>query len=52
MTRINTQPEKVYPVVCAWCGKIVGYSELDHSHGICQSCSDKLLAEMRQRCAG
>lgn len=38
--------ERLFPVVCSWCGKVVGFSEVEHSHGICQKCSGKLLAKM------
>lgn len=30
-------------VLCAWCGAVIGRSEVDHSHGICRSCYRELL---------
>ncbi|KKM78485.1 hypothetical protein LCGC14_1359460 [marine sediment metagenome] len=34
---------KKYPVLCAWCSakgirKVVGYSGVENSHGICENC--------------
>ena len=36
--------------VCAWCGKKMGTvksKEPSVSHGICESCTDKALAELK-----
>lgn len=47
MVKINPKAEKLYPVICSWCGKIVRYSTIKNSSGICQSCRDKVWAEIR-----
>lgn len=49
MTKIDTTPEELSPVICAWCGKLVGYTEVGDSHGICRECSKKLLEEYDAR---
>ena len=36
-----------YPVFCAWCGRIIRYASVEHSHGICQDCAAKLLADYK-----
>jgi len=40
--------EKLYPIVCLWCRekgihKIVGYSEIEHSDGMCEKCKKEQL---------
>lgn len=45
MTKINAKAEEVFPVVCAWCKKVVGYTSVGDSHGICRECSKRLLGE-------
>jgi len=42
-----------YPVFCAWCTDVgrstrVGWSTVEHSHGICPECSEAALAEARR----
>jgi hypothetical protein len=32
-----------FPVYCAWCGKIMGTSDVSGSHGICSECSNTLM---------
>jgi hypothetical protein len=45
MVRINPKAERLYNVICAWCRRVVGYSEVEHSHGICPDCAKKLLED-------
>lgn len=45
MTKIDVVPENPFPVVCAWCKKVVGYSTVKESHGLCRECSKRLLEE-------
>jgi len=45
MTRINVTAEEVFPVICAWCKEVVGYSIIRDSHSICRECSKRLLEE-------
>lgn len=38
--------EKMYPRICLWCKKkgiykIVGYSEIEDSHGMCEECKQE-----------
>jgi len=40
---INSKPERRYPVMCAWCGRLVGWSIVEHSHSICRECSEQLI---------
>jgi len=42
---INSKPEVRYPMLCAWCRRLIGWSKVGHSHGICKECSEKLRAE-------
>lgn len=35
-----------YPVLCAWCDMVIGECEIQSSHGICKTCSDKMLSEV------
>jgi DNA-directed RNA polymerase subunit RPC12/RpoP len=42
---LKTEVRKMYPVICAWCGKKIGECVVEHSHGICPRCKDKMLAE-------
>jgi len=42
---INSRPEVRYPMFCAWCRKLIGWSRAEHSYGICMECSEKLRAE-------
>lgn len=35
--------KKSFNVVCAWCLKKTGTSEVENSHSICADCTDKLL---------
>lgn len=35
-----------YPVIYSWCNAIIGECEIANSHGICQKCADKMLAEV------
>ena len=49
MTKIDTVPESPFPVVCAWCKKVVGYSVIGNSHSICRECSKRLLKEYDNR---
>jgi len=42
---INSNPEVKYPVICAWCGKVTGWSVAKRSHSICRECSERLLIE-------
>ena len=37
-----------YPVICAWCGRILRYGPVAHSHGICRECARGLMAEFRR----
>jgi len=42
-----------FPVLCAWClklgrRKVLEYATVSDSHGICQPCADKALAEWRE----
>lgn len=39
--------EKLYPRICLWCKKkgihtVVGYSEIENSHGICKECEKEV----------
>lgn len=36
---------KMFPVHCAWCGKVIGECVVEHSDGICKRCAAKALAE-------
>lgn len=41
----TTRGNATYPVFCAWClpaETIIGYSEAEHSHGICQTCAVRM----------
>jgi len=42
---INSKPEVRYIMYCAWCRRPIGWSEVEHSHGICKECSERLLTE-------
>jgi hypothetical protein len=38
--------EKTYPRICLWCKEkgihtIVGYSEIENSHGMCKKCKEE-----------
>jgi len=35
----------MFPVHCAWCGKVIGECAVEHSDGICPGCKETLLAE-------
>jgi len=39
----------MYPVLCAWCRKVIGECIVEHSHGICSTCKDAMLAEAVKR---
>lgn len=39
---------KLYPVLCAWCKKIIRYSEVENSHGICEKCKQEMLKEVEK----
>lgn len=44
MIEINSRPEQPrHPVKCAWCGKMIGWSRAEHSHGICGGCAERLV---------
>jgi formylmethanofuran dehydrogenase subunit E len=47
MIKINPKAEKLYPVICSWCGEIVSWKDVENSHTICESCSEKELEAMR-----
>lgn len=48
MIRINPKPEQPkYPVYCAWCGRKIGLSAVENSHGMCKVCSRRKLTEWR-----
>lgn len=39
---------KPYPIICLWCKekgihKIVGHSEIENSHGMCEECKEEQL---------
>ena len=42
-------------ILCAWCGKVIGFAIANlsngsiRSHGICQKCLDKQLANLEQK---
>jgi photoactive yellow protein len=38
-------------MLCAWCGTLIGQSEVEHSHGICRTCSHQLrgLPDLSER---
>ena len=40
-------------VVCAWCGKHLGWKdgkgEIGISHGICDECKEKILGEYKEK---
>gem|GEM_PF-3808907 len=38
-----------YPVICAWCKQIIRYSTVQGSHGICEDCKNKMLAELKKK---
>jgi len=42
---INLKPECRYPVMCAWCGRLVDWSNVKNSYGMCDECSEKFRAE-------
>lgn len=48
MIKINPSPENPYPVVCSWCGRLLYYTEIKNSDGMCEDCADKLLTEWCQ----
>ena len=39
------EPVIKYPVFCAWCGIQIGEATVPHSHGICEACLEKVMAE-------
>jgi len=51
MIQINPQPEQMFPVHCCECGCVYNYSLCEHSHGYCQKCKDRILTELRAKCA-
>ena len=52
MVKINPKAEKLYPVICKWCGKTISWKNVENSHTICPSCAYKMLAEMRASLTG
>jgi len=45
----HRQKAQKYPVFCAWCHREIGKSEVEHSHGICKNCAEKMLVDLRER---
>lgn len=45
MTKIDVIPAGPFPVICAWCKKVVGFSAIGDSHGLCRECGKRLLEE-------
>ena len=43
MTRINPLPENPFPMFCKWCGRLICYSVLENSDGICSVCAKNAL---------
>lgn len=60
--KLRTEPEEsqehsdsyCFVQVCAWCGKVLNVQVISrparhlHSHGICQTCRDKLMEQRRK----
>jgi len=46
----SSEKEKKMKVVCAWCGKELGFKEGNGgiSHGICETCKEKVKKELEQ----
>lgn len=47
MKKITISRKKMYPRICLWCKKkgihtIVGYSEIENSHGMCKKCEKEV----------
>ena len=44
----------MFKVVCAWCGKHLNGSDssVDVSHGICEECQEKAVADLPRPMAG
>ena len=36
-----------YPVVCAWCEGVTGYTSVPNSHGLCMACYERLVGVPR-----
>ncbi len=32
-----------YPIICSQCNNVMGYTSIDHSHGMCGVCKIKAL---------
>ena len=46
--QILTSPYAAFDVVCAWCGKTLEHkSPVEHTHGMCQACHDRMMAEAK-----
>ena len=40
-----------YAVYCAWCHKVVSYTTVENSSGICDDCAHKMRAKMPKKAA-
>ena len=40
---------KDYPMICAWCGNEIGRSSVEHSHGICEECSNREINKYKEK---
>ena len=38
----------MFPVLCAWCGRMIRLSPAARSHGVCLGCKAALLARRRR----
>ena len=52
MTKTQPQPPRTHPaVICAWCNapmsNVTVSTSGQVSHGICESCKEKLVAEIK-----
>lgn len=43
--KIKKKVRKKFNIVCAWCGRICGTSEVPNSHGICPECAEAWRVE-------
>jgi hypothetical protein len=37
-----------YGIKCAWCSCVIGVSEIEHSHGICETCAARTIADYQK----